>query len=45
MEGTGISFMFEFLINVITLAAAIFVGSVTYDWWRKKNLWTSEQKD
>jgi len=29
--------MINFLTDVATLAAAIFVGSVAYDWWRKKN--------
>jgi len=30
--------MIDFLINVSGLALAIFVGSVTYDWWQKRNL-------
>jgi len=29
--------MIEFLVDVATLGAAIFVGSVAYDWWRKRN--------
>ena len=27
--------MIEFLVNVTTLGAAIFVGSVAFDWYRK----------
>ena len=27
--------MIEFVVNVATLAAAIFVGSVAIDYWRK----------
>jgi len=27
--------MIEFLVDVATLGAAIFVGSVAFDWWRK----------
>ena len=30
--------MIEFLVDVITLGTAIFVGSVLYDCWRKRNL-------
>ena len=30
--------MIDFVLNVATLAAAIFVGSVAYDCWRKRNL-------
>lgn len=29
--------MIEFLVDVVTLGAAIFVGSAAYDWWRKRN--------
>lgn len=29
--------MIEFLVDVITLGAAIFIGSVAYDMWRKRN--------
>lgn len=28
--------MVEFVVNVITLAAAIFVGTAAVDWWRKR---------
>ena len=28
--------MIEFLVDVVTLGAAIFVGSVAFDWWRKR---------
>ena len=28
--------MIEFLVDVATLGVAIFIGSVAYDWWRKK---------
>lgn len=27
--------MVEFIVNVATLGAAIFVGSVAFDYWRK----------
>ena len=30
--------MLNFLVDVITLGAAIFVGSVAFDWYRKRNL-------
>lgn len=30
--------MFELLLDVFTLAAAIFVGSAAYDWYRRKRL-------
>lgn len=30
--------MVDFVLNVITLGAAIFVGSIAVDWWRHKNL-------
>ena len=29
--------MVSFLVDVATLGAAIFVGSVAFDWWRKRN--------
>ena len=29
--------MFSFLIDVMGLAAAIFIGSAAYDWWRKRD--------
>ena len=30
--------MFDFLVDIFTLAAAIFVGSVAYDWYRHRRL-------
>ncbi len=30
--------MFDFLLDVFTLAAAIFVGSAAYDWYRHRRL-------
>tara|TARA_B100000700_G_C14987930_1_gene829787 strand:- start:243 stop:353 length:111 start_codon:yes stop_codon:yes gene_type:complete len=29
--------MIDFLVDVAALSTAIFVGSIAYDWWRKKN--------
>ena len=29
--------MIDFIFNVAALSAAIFIGSVAVDWWRKKN--------
>ena len=29
--------MVEFIVNVVTLGAAIFVGSVALDYWRKRS--------
>jgi len=29
--------MVDFLVNVMTLGTAIFVGSIAFDWWRKNN--------
>ena len=29
--------MISILVDVLTLGAAIFVGSVAFDWWRKRN--------
>ncbi len=28
----------EFIVDVATLGAAIFVGSVAFDWWRKRRM-------
>ena len=30
--------MIDFLVDVAALSAAIFIGSIAYDWYRKKNL-------
>ena len=30
--------MVDVLVDVVTLAAAIFIGSIAFDWWRRKNL-------
>jgi len=29
--------MIDFIVDVATLGAAIFVGSAAFDWWRKRN--------
>ncbi len=28
--------MIDFLLDVVALSAAIFIGSALYDWWRKR---------
>jgi hypothetical protein len=30
--------MFEIIGEIVVLAAAIFIGSVAFDWWRKRNM-------
>jgi len=30
--------MIDFVVDVISLSLAIFVGSALFDWWRKKDL-------
>jgi hypothetical protein len=29
--------MFEVIGEIVVLAAAIFIGSVAFDWWRKRS--------
>ena len=33
-----INHMTNILLDIFTLGAAIFIGSVAYDWWRRRNL-------
>jgi hypothetical protein len=28
--------MLDFVLNIAALSAAIFIGSVAFDWWRKR---------
>jgi len=30
--------VFEIIIDIVTLGAAIFIGSVAFDWYRKRKL-------
>lgn len=30
--------MFEVIGEIVVLAAAIFIGSVAFDWWRKRSM-------
>ena len=30
--------MFEIIGEIVVLAAAIFIGSAAFDWWRNKNM-------
>ena len=30
--------MLEIIGEIVVLAAAIFIGSVAFDWWRKRNM-------